>query len=181
MQNQSKKKYGIVYADPPWDYGSFPSTSNKSAYPLMQTADICALPIKEIVRADAILFLWTTMVHLPLAMEVIEAWGFRYVTNGFTWIKPCQRKAGYHFGMGYWTRQNAELCLLAKRGKPKRYDKQVSSLILHPREVHSRKPGIVRDKIVRICGDQPRIELFARMKAPGWDIWGNELENSIEL
>ncbi len=177
------KKYQIIYADPPWDYGSgsFPSVTNANAYPLMKTVDICALPVREIVHPDALLFLWTTMTHIPDALAVIEAWGFRYITNGFTWVKTNAKSGTPFFGMGYWTRQNAELCLLAKRGAPLRRDNKVSSLILSPRRLHSQKPDQVRRNIVRICGRLSRIELFARTKTPGWDIWGNELVNDLEL
>lgn len=177
------KKYNIIYADPPWDYGSgsFPSTSNKNAYPLMKTRDICALPIKDIVHPDALLFLWTTMIHIPDALQVIEAWGFNYVTNGFTWVKTNAKSGTPVIGMGYWTRQNAELCLVAKRGRPKRQHRSISSIVIEPRRMHSQKPDRVRRDIVRICGDLPRIELFARQKSPGWDIWGNELSNDIQL
>jgi N6-adenosine-specific RNA methylase IME4 len=175
------RKYRIIYADPPWDYGSFPSTSDANAYPLMPTDDICALPVERIAHPDALLFLWATMCKLPDALRVIDAWGFRYVTNGFTWVKTCQRTGNICVGMGYWTRQNAELCLVAKRGRPTRRDSAISSVVIAPRGVHSAKPAIVREHIVRVAGDLPRIELFARQKTPGWDIWGNELGNDIDL
>jgi len=175
------KKYQIIYADPPWDYGSFPSVSETHAYPLMPTEDICALGVSDIAHSDAVLFLWATMSKLPDAFRVIEAWGFNYVTNGFTWVKTNPRARSPFLGMGYWTRQNAELCLLAKRGRPTRRDNRTSSLIVSPRRQHSRKPDQVRDMIVRICGDIPRVELFARSKTPGWDIWGNELNNDCQL
>lgn len=177
------KQYHIIYADPPWDYGSgaFPSTSKKNAYPLMKTADICALPVARIAHSHALLFLWTTMTHIPDALRVIEAWGFRYVTNGFTWVKVHEKSRLPVTGMGYWTRQNAELCLIAKRGVPKRQNNGISSTVIEPRRRHSQKPDSVRRDIVRICGDLRRIELFARHKTPGWDIWGNELENDIQL
>ncbi len=140
------KKYQIIYANPPWDYGSgsFPSVSNANAYPLMKTADICALPVREIVHPDALLFLWTTMTHIPDALQVIEAWGFRYITNGVTWVKTNAKSGTLFFGMGYWTRQNAELCLLAKRGAPFRRNNKTSSLILSPRRLHSQKPDQMR-------------------------------------
>lgn len=177
------KKYQIVYADPPWDYGnnSFPSTSLKNAYPLMKTEDICALRVADIVQPNALLFLWTTMTHIPHALRVIDAWGFRYVTNGFTWVKVHEKSRLPVVGMGYWTRQNAELCLVAKRGQMTRVEKAVLSIIIEPRRLHSQKPERVRRDIVRICGDLSRIELFARDKSPGWDIWGNTLANDIEL
>lgn len=175
------KKYNIVYADPPWNYGSFPSTSDHYAYPLMSTNDICALPVQDIVKPDALLFLLTTMTHLPDAFRVIEAWGFNYVTNGFTWVKTNTRSPSLFLGMGYWTRQNAELCLVAKRGRPSRCDRSVSSVVMAPRGKHSQKPAVVRRHIVQICGDLPRVELFAREKSPGWDTWGNEVPNDVTL
>lgn len=175
------KKYKIVYADPPWDYGSFPSTSDANAYPLMATKDICALPVDQIAHPDAVLFLWTVMSKLPEAFKVIDAWGFRYVSNGFTWIKTNSRAKTLVRGMGYWTSQNAELCLVAKRGRPQRKEAFVCSVVVGPRGRHSQKPDVVRDLIVRICGDVPRVELFARTKSPGWDVWGNELPNDIEM
>ena len=177
------KKYSIVYADPPWSYGanSFPSISKKNAYPLMKTDAICALPVRDIVQPNALLFMWTMMTHLPDAMRVIDAWGFRYITNGFTWVKTNAKSGTPFMGMGYWTRQNAELCLVAKRGKMNRQHRSISSIIVEPRRRHSQKPDQVRRDIVRICGDLPRIELFARNKTPGWDIWGNELVNDISL
>ena len=177
------KKYSIIYADPPWDYGvgKFPSTSKKFSYPLMPTKELAELPIAKIVADNSLLFLWTTMKHIPDAMIVIEAWGFQYVTNGFTWIKTNPKSGTPFFGMGYWTRQNAELCLLAKRGNPVRRDASTSSVIYAARERHSKKPDIVRDNITRICGDVPRLELFARRRTPGWDIWGNEVYCDISL
>jgi site-specific DNA-methyltransferase (adenine-specific) len=175
------RKYQIVYADPPWDYGSFPSTSNTSAYPLMPTDEICALPVRNITQLNAVLFLWATMCKLPDAFRVIDAWGFSYVTNGFTWVKTNPRMRTPFLGMGYWTRQNAELCLLAKRGRPTRRDKRVSSLVIAPRQLHSKKPEVVRNLIVRVCGAFLRIELFARNKSPGWDSWGNEFPNDYQL
>ncbi len=177
------RKYKIIYADPPWNYGSgsFPSVSKANAYKLMSTENICALPVEQIAHPDALLFLWATMPMLPDALRVIEAWGFRYVTNGFTWVKTYPRSGGICIGMGRWTRQNAELCLIAKRGRPTRRDRTVSSVLIAPRGMHSVKPAIIRDNIVRVAGDLPRIELFARQKTPGWDVWGNELSNDIDL
>ena len=177
------RKYQIIYADPPWDYGSnsFPSTCPTKAYPLMKTREICALPVSRIAHANAVLFLWTTMTHIPDALNVIEAWGFRYVTNGFTWVKINAKSGTPVIGMGYWTRQNAELCLVAKRGLPTRRHNCISSIVMTPRRRHSQKPDEVRRAIVRICGDVSRIELFARAKTPGWHVWGNEVASDIDL
>ena len=175
------KKYQIVYADPPWDYGSFPSTSDTHAYPLMTTKDICGLPVASIVHPDAMLFLWATMSKLPDAFAVIDAWGFKYVTNGFTWVKTNPRSGSHFLGMGGWTRQNAELCLVAKQGRPSRRDRGVSSVVVAPRGKHSQKPAVVRDRIVRLCGDVPRVELFARSKSLVGMFGEMNCKNDVEL
>lgn len=88
---------------------------------------------------------------------------------------------GLWLGMGYWTRSNAKICLLATKGNPKRIDTSVRQLIMSPRLEHSRKPSEARERIVALMGDLPRIELFARRKIDGWDCWGNEVESDIEL
>lgn len=111
---------------------------------------------------------------LPEALQVIEAWGFQYKTIAFNWIKQNKSGAGLFWGLGNWTRSNSEICLLAVRGKPKRVSAAVHSVILSPIQQHSRKPEETRDRTVKLMGDIPRIELFARQATPGWDIWGNE-------
>jgi site-specific DNA-methyltransferase (adenine-specific) len=111
---------------------------------------------------------------LPEAIKVIQSWGFKYKTVAFTWVKENKHK-GYFTGLGYWTRSNPEMCLLATKGKPKRISKSVRQLVMDKRREHSRKPDRIRNDIVELCGDQPRIELFARQKAKGWDSWGNEI------
>lgn len=173
------KKYQIIYADPPWKGHYF--RRNSTAYPLMSVEKIASLPIQSIVHQDALLFMWVTMSAIPDALRVIDGWGFQFVTNGFTWIKTCSKSNKPAVGLGMWTRHNAEICLLAKRGRPTRQSFAVRSLVTSPRLRHSQKPAVVRDRIVELCGDIPRLELFARTKTPGWDIWGNELSNDLEL
>jgi N6-adenosine-specific RNA methylase IME4 len=112
--------------------------------------------------------------HLKSAIEVGEAWGFTYKTVGFVWDKQ-------NFGMGYWTRKGAELCLLFTKGHPKRLSGSVRQLVSEKATIHSKKPDRIRDDIVRLMGDLPRIELFAREKTQGWDVWGNEVESDVEL
>ena len=85
----------------------------------------------------------------------------------------------FFWGMGNWTRSNAELCLLATKGNPKRQSKSVHQIIVSPIEEHSKKPDEARKRIVELMGDVPRIELFAREHTPGWDVWGNEAPDSI--
>lgn len=108
------------------------------------------------------------------ALDLIEAWGFKYKSIAFQWIKQNRSGNGYFFGLGRWTRGNTEPCLIAIKGKPKRISAGVGQLVFSPLRRHSQKPAEVRDKIVELMGDLPRIELFAREAAPGWDVWGNE-------
>jgi N6-adenosine-specific RNA methylase IME4 len=172
------KKYKIIYADPPWSYQD-PSINRGGAirhYPTMKKADIEALPIKDIADKDSILFLWTTMPKLEESFDLIKAWGFEYKTCAFVWVKRNKIAPTWFWGMGRWTRSNAELCLLAVRGGGvTRLSAAVHSVIDEPIEQHSKKPNIVRDKIIELVGDLPRIELFARAQTDGWDVWGNEV------
>lgn len=147
----------------------------------MDIDKIKALPVGQLAAVDCALFLWITFPCLYEALDVLNAWGFTYKTVAFVWVKQNRQSDGLFWGMGYWTRANAELCILATRGRPKRKSAGVHQIILSHVEQHSKKPDIVRDKIVALMGDLPRIELFARQKSPGWDVWGNEIESSITL
>ena len=142
----------------------------------MSIEDIARLPIQDITEENAILFMWTTFPKIFETEEVINSWGFTYKTNAFTWVKENRVSTDTNFwGMGRWTRSNAEVCLLAVKGKPKRVSASVHSIIEEPVQEHSKKPEIVRNKIIELVGDLPRIELFARQSVEGWDSWGNEL------
>lgn len=181
MKSFPNKKYQIIYADPPWSYsdklGS--NTAKMGAceyhYNTLSITDICNLPVVDICAKDCILFLWVTMPKLNEVQKVITAWEFKYKTVAFTWIK-LNPKAGTVFkGIGRWVQGNSELVLLATKGKPQRISKSVSQIVMAKRGKHSVKPNIVRDKIVELMGDLPRIELFARQKVDGWDSWGDEV------
>ncbi|NMA31633.1 MAG: adenine methyltransferase [Candidatus Methanofastidiosa archaeon] len=178
------KKYQIIYADPPWSYNDKALAGNRGAcckYDVMSIDDIKNLPIHKLADDNCILFMWVTMPKLNECFSVIESWGFEYKTCAFTWVKKNKKSDSWFWGMGRWTRANAELCLLATKGKPKRISAGVHSVIDTPIEGHSKKPDIVRDKILELCGDLPRVELFARQKVNGWDSWGNEIESDIEF
>lgn len=185
------KKYNIIYADPPWSYSDKAFNGNRGAickYPVMSLEEIKSLPVKSIAADDCVLFIWVTMPKLNEVFEVISAWGFEYKTCAFNWTKMNKNSYKPFIGMGRWTRANNELCLLGTRGNPKRINANVHMLIetleddekidvLHSRiREHSRKPDEVRKRIVELCGDLPRIELFARESTPGWDTWGNDVE-----
>lgn len=165
------KKYKIIYADPPWFYNRHDSRG--CPYPMMQTDDICNLPVPEISDKDCILFMWATFPRLEEALRVIKSWGFEYKTLGFVWVKR-NKSGSWFWGMGNWTRSNSEICLIGVKGTPKRINADVSQVIDSIFTEHSEKPNEVRNRIIRLVGDLPRIELFARTKIHGWDVWGND-------
>jgi site-specific DNA-methyltransferase (adenine-specific) len=190
--------YNIVYADPAWKFGSRLANGNdkngivnlkqvkiEDNYTVMTTDDICRLPIKNMTADDAILFLWTTDAHLEEAMKVINAWGFKYKTVAFIWNK--KEKSGKQVCfMGQWTMKGSEIVLLGTKGKMTQHlkSRKVRQLQEAPRErtIHSRKPQIIRDRIVEMFGNElKKIELFARIKTDGWDVFGNEVEGSVNL
>ncbi len=181
------KKYQIIYADPPWSYrdkrNKHPRLCGGAAahYNTMPIEDIKNLPIKKLADTNCILFLWATFPNLQEALDVIKAWGFKYKTLGSSWIKTNKNNGKPFFGIGYYTKSNCKVCLIGVKGKPKVISNYVSSVIISPREKHSKKPDIVRKKIVELMGNIPRIELFARQKTEGWDVWGNEVESDINL
>jgi len=175
-------QYNIIYADPPWRYErNKVQGAAENHYPTMSLDEICVLPVADLIATDCALFLWATFPMLSEALQVINAWGFKYKTVAFVWLKLNKKSPSWFCGMGYWTRSNAEICLFATKGSPKRQSKSVHQLIVSPVQAHSKKPDIVRDKIIELMGDLPRIELFARQSPPGWDIWGNEVDSTISL
>ena len=179
------KKYGIIYADPPWHYRVYSKKgagrSAESHYPTMTIEEIQALPVSELADKDCALFMWITFPLLKESLSVLSAWGFKFKTIAFVWIKQNRKSDSLFWGMGHWTRANAEFCVLATKGKPKRMAKNVHQVIVSHIEEHGKKPDEARRRIVRLMGDLPRIELFARQKSAGWDVWGNEVESDIIL
>ena len=182
-----EKKYKIIYADPPWDYSGRKlntATNGKELndhYPTMSISEICKLPIKKLADKNCLLFMWVTYPHLEKSFEVIEAWGFKYSTVAFEWLKMTTTGKNVCF-MGSWTCGGGiELCLLAHKGSVPRIAKNIRKMIIAQRREHSRKPGEAKERIVQLVGDLQRIELFAREKTEGWDVWGNEVESDIKL
>ena len=168
------KKYNIVYADPPWKYWESGNKNQSLHYTTMTVDEICNLPVKDITADDCILFLWVTYPILKEAFKVIESWGFEYSTAGFVWVKKNKVADSPFIGCGAWTRANSELCLIATKGKIQRLDASVSQIIESPIEEHSKKPDVTRELIEKLVGKLPRVELFCRHPADGWDVWGNE-------
>lgn len=179
------QKYKIIYADPPWQYKVYSKKglgrSAESHYPTMSLEDIQALPVGELADSDCVLFMWTTIPLLKDCFSVMKAWGFEYKTIAFVWIKLNRKSDSLFWGMGHWTRANAELCMLATKGHPKRKSAGVHQVIISHIEEHSKKPDEARGRIVQLVGDLPRVELFARQKTGGWDVWGNEVDCDIQI
>jgi N6-adenosine-specific RNA methylase IME4 len=171
------KRYTIIAADPPWTFfhggqnvHKAPNRNPKRHYGCMSLEEVCALPVASIAAPDAALFLWTTAAHLQEALQVIEAWGFKYKSH-CAWIKP-------RMGLGANYRNQHELMLFARRGNllaPKDYRRPLS-IFEGETFRHSQKPDEAYERIERMYpGHGPRIELFARQVRPGWNRWGNEI------
>jgi site-specific DNA-methyltransferase (adenine-specific) len=189
-----RNKFNIILADPPWRFKNWSSDefakrgekwarrNGRSPYDVMDTEAIAALPVADIAAKNAILMIWATYPKLVDAIEVVNAWGFEYKTVAFTWIKLNKSGSGFKFGLGYHSRGNCEICLLATRGNGlRRVDNAVPNLLIAPIRDHSQKPDEARNRIERLYGDVPRIELFARQEHPNWMALGNEVGERLDL
>ncbi len=193
-------KFPVLYADPPWAYRKAALVNRGKAravekeYPTMQPEELAALPVATIAADNSVLFMWATGPKLPVALMVMERWGFTYRTLAFVWLK-LNPKAGTHFvGMGFYTRANAEVVLVGTRGRGvKRLDAGVRQIVMTdeydgpeheplatPIDEHSAKPDDVRQKIERLYAG-PRVELFARDRVREWSVWGNEVKSDVRL
>lgn len=173
-------KYNIIYADPPWSPANKGiGTNGRGAackqYNVMSIEDIAALPVTSIAADDSLLFMWWLASMPAEALALVKAWGFTVKNmTCFSWLKQTTTGRDF-FGMGYYSRANQEQCLVARRGKSIVKKHNVEQNIRAVNVRHSQKPQEARDRIIEMCGDVPRIELFAREKADGWDAWGDQL------
>lgn len=174
------KKYNVIYADPPWCYKS-KHTGNKmrhgavQKYPVMELSEICGLPISTLCEKNAVLYLWATTPLLPEAFQVMKAWGFKYKTT-LTWRKIMS------MGLGYWYRGQTEHLLFGVKGKVKAFRIQEANFIQCKAGRHSEKPELFRELIERSTPHlMNKVELFARKETIGWDVFGNEVNNSISI
>ncbi len=168
--------YRVLLIDPPWAYSNKRTRSAAAKnYPTMSLDQIAELPVGEIAAPDAALFLWTTWPFMDDAIGIGQEWGFEYKTAAFVWAKRNTVSNTPFFGMGNWTRANTEACLLFTRGTVRRASAAVPQFLWSPVLRHSEKPPIIRDRIVQLCGDVKRVELFSRHKVKGWDRFGNEV------
>lgn len=189
-----EKKYDIIYADPPWDYGGkmqFDKSGKKDVnvnwennifisaanfkYPTMKTKEMMKIPIHEITKDDCLLFMWVTNPHLAQAIDLGKAWGFDYKTVAFVWDKM-------NHNPGQYTLSYCELCLVFKKGKipQPRGARNIKQLVRVPRGEHSQKPIEVLKNIEEMFPTQERIELFARHKPDKWDVWGLDVREEFD-
>jgi N6-adenosine-specific RNA methylase IME4 len=180
--------YRVIYSDPPWHFHSWSHRGEDRGavqhYGCMSLDDICALPVAEACAKDAALFLWVVQPMLPEALRVIEAWGFTFKTVAYAWVKVKGGQDRLFYagedirkGLGYHTRSGMEQCWLATRGDGyTRLSKGEAQVVFSPLREHSRKPDEIAESIVRLTGDVPRLEMFARTQRPGFDAWGNQTE-----
>ncbi len=175
------KSIDLVLTDPPWDLkAGSPNLHAKQqgnrplCYPTMTVEQMIGLPVKEWADDNAVLFLWTTNKYIEDSFKVVMAWGFTYSTMLVWCKKPKGRGLGGTFGI------STEFLLFARRGSLKARERHWSTWFEAKRGEHSEKPAVVRD-IIEKCFDGNRLELFARRKALGWDVWGNEVESDIEF
>lgn len=172
-----KNKYNVIYVDPPWSYSNnFTRGAAEKHYSVMNIEELKKLDINSISTQNSCLFLWTTWIFLPSALELIKSWNFKYKTIGFNWIKINKKSNSLFWGLGNWTRSNFEICLLALKGKPKRIAKNIHSVCISKIERHSKKPDEIRKRIENLCENGNKIELFARQSVDGWDCFGDEID-----
>lgn len=190
-------RYSVLYADPPWSYDDKCNAGERGAdykYPTLGYDDLLTLKVEgqraaDLASPDATLFLWTTGPMLYDAIGLMVEWEFTFKTMAFVWVKRAPKNTEkLHWGMGNWTRANAEFCLLGVRGRPERISKGMHQIVYAEPEVlegpvmaHSRKPVQVRDRIEELMGPVPRLELFARERGDGWDVWGLDVEPGLKI
>ena len=180
LKGDGAKKYGAILLDPPWSFKTYsgkkttPHRCMIDHYSVMDRQALADLPILAYAEKDCAIFMWVVDSHLDEAIGLFDRWGFRFKTIAFVWSKRSVNNKPM-IGMGYWTRKQTEICLLATRGKPKRKSKGVRQLIEAQRREHSRKPDEIYGRIEALV-DGPYLEMFARQPWPGWDRWGNETE-----
>lgn len=190
IQPFPNKKYKIIYADPPWSYKSYSGKSEKdflnkkriwgiaeSNYETMNMDDLKKLPVNTIADENCILFMWATFPNLQQALDLIKAWGFEFKTVAFVWEKLDKtNNTPKKYGLGWYTRSNCEIVMLGRKGEFDRKSAAVQQIIKSTISKHSQKPDEVRKRILKLCGDLPRIELFARTRIHGWTCVGNEID-----
>lgn len=184
--------YRVIYADPCWSYKQGGRGVAENHYSTMSTTQIAEMPVSRIAAKDSVLFLWGTWPNLFETAPVITGWGYRFKTLGFLWVKHYEKSGKPFWGGGFWSRSNSEFCLLATRGDVRRisasvhqlvetWDEQEDLVLRAPVGRHSAKPPEVRERIEKLMGDVPRIELFARERTQNWDAFGDQVPDGSDV
>lgn len=187
-----ERTYDIIYADPPWDYGGKLQFDNSSRavgqidatrnifisaanfkYPTVKIQDLKKIPIQKISKDDCLLFMWVTGPHLEQGIQLGKHWGFDYKTVAFVWDKQIHNP-------GQYTLSYCEFCLVFKKGRipQPRGARNIKQLVRAHRTTHSEKPSNVVESITEMFPKQDKIELFARKRHVGWDVWGLDIRES---
>jgi N6-adenosine-specific RNA methylase IME4 len=172
------KKYNVIYADPPWTYqnkktGGSMKSGALAKYPTMSIDELKVMDIPA--AKDCVLFMWATVPLMPEAIDLVTAWGFKYKTM-ITWRKIMS------LGMGFWFRGQCEHLIVAVKGNVKAFRCQHPNFIQHKALKHSEKPEVFRQLIEQVTPTMTdRLELFARKETEGWDVFGNEVAESIDI
>lgn len=175
------KKYQIIYADPPWSYSeNWGNGAVVHHYKSLSLDNLKGLPIKDISDDNCHLYLWVTNPFLQEGLDLMRSWGFQYKQT-ITWVKTYKKTNKPVMGLGYYFRVCTEHVLFGVKGKLPRINKSIKNVLFDNYEAHSKKPDNFRKTIISHSGDRSRVELFARTKTPGWDVWGNEVESDITL
>lgn len=177
LKGRKMAKYSVILSDCPWAYNDRAGKRGADKkYDVLTTRELAMIRIGDLAAENCAHFMWATGPMLPDAIKLMKIWGFDYKNIAFTWIKENQKSEGLFSGMGHYTRACAEYVLLGIKGKLERQSRSVHSVVIAPRQGHSSKPQEVRDRIVELFGDVPRVELFARSKDFKWRQTGIEMD-----
>jgi len=180
LNREENTMYKIIYADPAWVYKDKANAGNRGAchkYTLTPTEQMGEI-VKDIpIDKDSVCLMWCTYPQLEEGLKLMKLWDFKFKCVAFTWVKQNKKAPSFFMGMGRHTRGNPEIVLLGTRGKGvPRISASIRNLQIHKIAEHSRKPNAIRKEIIKLYGDLPRIELFAREQREGFDVWGNETD-----
>lgn len=179
--NDVRGTFDVIVADPPWSYRK--SAGHGVAgdqYSTMSIEDIMGLNVARLAAKNCALCLWGTWPLMAESLQVIESWGFRFVTCLFVWRKTYASGLPY-MGLGHYTRSGSEFCLLAAKGSVPVASKDIHQVVDAPVTRHSQKPAVTYSAIEILWPNARRLELFSRRRWPGWDAWGDQVGPALPL
>jgi len=181
LKDIGTNRYATIYADPPWQFKNrtgkmAPEHKRLNRYSTMTLEEIKALPVAEICEDNAHLYLWIPNALIQDGLDVMKAWGFEYKTN-LIWYKIRKDGGPDRRGVGFYFRNVTEMLLFGVKGSMRtlKPGRTMPNIVSSRKREHSRKPDEFYD-VIEKCSPGPRLEMFARTKKEGWDVWGNETE-----